>query len=388
MKRSEFETSIVQSFQNFWHRLVEPSSELAEMDQYLSRVLNAGLLILIFAGGIAQIEFMARSNQIIISDLIVIVAILVFAVAYSLNRKGHFMSATILTLSAFIIGIFAIQYLNQGNVEGISVLFYLIIPILMGEFFLSLRGYLVVVGLILGGMLGLVSFDPKAVDIFFFFLIFSALVGVASANRRRIQRQRQASLRRNEEMYRSVISAMAEGIVVQGVDGKIQTSNTSAERILGLSAVQLQGTTSLDPRWRAIHEDGSDFPGVDHPAMVTLRSGEPQKGVIMGVYKPDGSLTWISINAQPLFKLDKTTPDGVVATFTDITREYNLLVNEKQHARQMKALNEIINTALETSDFRQMLQIFADRLGDLLEADGAYITLWNETTRRTVPAAA
>ena len=45
------------------------------------------------------------------------------------------------------------------------------------------------------------------------------------------------------------------------------------------------GVSSLDPRWRAIHEDGSPFPGEEHPAMVTLRTGRPQEGVLMGVYK-------------------------------------------------------------------------------------------------------
>ena len=388
MKRSEFATSIVQSFQNRWQSLVEPSSELGELDRHLSRVLNAGLLVLIIAGGIAQTEFMIRSSQISTPDRVVITALLLLGISYGLNRRGYFRVATILALTTFMAGIFITKYLSPGNANGISVLFYLIIPILMGEFFLSLRGYLVLDGLILGGILSLVSINLETVDIFFFFLIFSALVGVASVNRRRIQRERQAALRRDEERYRSVISAMAEGIVVQSADGTIQAFNASAEQILGLSADQPRRYNTLNPRGRAIHEDGSDFPDEDHPAMVTLRSGEPQKGVIMGVHKLDGSLTWLSINTQPLFKADKTSPDAVVATFTDITREYELLLNEKRHARQMKLLNEIINTALETSDLSQMLQIFADRLGDLLEADGAYITFWDEARGLTIPAAA
>jgi hypothetical protein len=66
-----------------------------------------------------------------------------------------------------------------------------------------------------------------------------------------------------------------------------------------------------------------------------------------------------------LFQTDSTLPSVVVATFTDITREHNLLADEKRHTRQMKLLNEIINTALETSDFEHMLQIFADRLGEM-----------------------
>ena len=54
--------------------------------------------------------------------------------------------------------------------------------------------------------------------------------------------------------------------------------------------------------------------------MVTLRTGLPLEGVIMGVHKPDGSLSWISINSMP-FRAgsDGASEDAVVTTFTDIT---------------------------------------------------------------------
>jgi signal transduction histidine kinase len=39
----------------------------------------------------------------------------------------------------------------------------------------------------------------------------------------------------------------------------------------------------------------------------------------MGVHKPDGTLTWISVNSQPLYRGDGTTLSGVVASFEDIT---------------------------------------------------------------------
>src|SRR6185503_8354031 len=380
---------MIESFLNFWHQLVEPSQDIDAEKRPLSRVLNGGLLILIFAGGIAQTEFMIRSNQMTVPDLIVIVAIIFFAAAYGLNRKGYFLSAVALVLSAFIIGIFTIQLLGRDSSEnGTFILFYLIIPILIVEFFLSLRSYTVVAVLILGGILSLVSLGAARLDIFFFFLIFASLVGIASNNRRRIHRQRQSSLRESDERYRSVLAAMTEGIVVYSKDGSIQTSNNSAELILGLTTDTLHGRSSIDPRWKAIREDGSDFPNEQHPAMVTLRTGRSQMGVVMGLRRPSGSLTWISINTQPLFQFDETYPSAVVATFTDITREHNLLADEMRHARQMKLLNEIMYAALETLDFTQMVQSFADRLGDLVEADGTYITLWDDEKQLTIPAAA
>jgi PAS domain S-box-containing protein len=137
------------------------------------------------------------------------------------------------------------------------------------------------------------------------------------------ERQRaEAALHESEERYRSVIAAMAEGVVLQEANGEIRTCNASAERILGLSQEQMMGKTSLDFGWRSIREDGSPFPGHEHPAMVTLATGEPCANVIMGVNKPDGSLTWISINSQPLFHRGSDRPAAVVASFSDITDRF------------------------------------------------------------------
>jgi len=133
------------------------------------------------------------------------------------------------------------------------------------------------------------------------------------------RRQAQQEMRESEERFRSMFNAMAEGVVVQEADGSISACNQSAERILGLSRDQIQGRTSLDPLWQAIHEDGSPFPGDLHPSMLALRTGVRQSNVCMGVHKPDGSLSWILITAEPIRDVDATHPHAVVTTFRDIT---------------------------------------------------------------------
>jgi diguanylate cyclase (GGDEF)-like protein/PAS domain S-box-containing protein len=181
------------------------------------------------------------------------------------------------------------------------------------------------------------------------------------------RKQMEAALRESEQRYRSVITAMAEGIVLQQADGRITACNESAERILGLTADQMMGRNSIDQRWRAIHEDGTPFPGETHPATVTLRTGKPQFNVIMGVHKPDDSLTWISINSQPLFKLDELMPYAVVASFTNITirKQAQIALQQQmerermvtaiaQRLRQSLDLDKILNTTV--ADVRQFLQ--------------------------------
>lgn len=116
----------------------------------------------------------------------------------------------------------------------------------------------------------------------------------------------------------STFRAMKDGVVVQTLNGAIVNCNPAAERMLGLTTDQLAGRTSMDPRWRATHEDGSPFPGDTHPAMVALRTGMPQRDVVMSVHKPDGTRTLISINAEPVMGADGQVA-AVVATFADIT---------------------------------------------------------------------
>ena len=98
-----------------------------------------------------------------------------------------------------------------------------------------------------------------------------------------LQRQRaEAALRESEEHHRSVIAALQEGVVLLDADGRLRACNASAERILGLSAEEITGRTPLDPRWRAIHEDGAPFSGETHPDVVALRTGQPCSNVVMG----------------------------------------------------------------------------------------------------------
>jgi PAS domain S-box-containing protein len=131
--------------------------------------------------------------------------------------------------------------------------------------------------------------------------------------------QVEQALRESEERYRSVIAALQEGIVLQDTDGHVSACNASAERILGLSANQISGKMPFDPAWRTVHEDGSPFPGDTHPAIITLLTGKPCSNVVMGVHKPNGMLTWISVNSQPLFRQGESRPYAVVTSFSDIT---------------------------------------------------------------------
>ena len=127
-----------------------------------------------------------------------------------------------------------------------------------------------------------------------------------------------ALLARSEGRYEVIFNATAQGIVVQVPGGEIREANAAAEEILGLSLAQMQGRDSMEPRWRAVREDGSALPGDEHPAMVALATGQPVRNVIMGVHNPDRQhRRWIRINSTPL--LEDGTVIEVFTTLDDIT---------------------------------------------------------------------
>ncbi|MCB0038156.1 MAG: PAS domain S-box protein [Caldilinea sp.] len=133
--------------------------------------------------------------------------------------------------------------------------------------------------------------------------------------------------------FKSLFENMTLGVVYHAHDGRITLANRSAETILGLSHDQLMGHTSFDPRWKAVREDGTPFPGEEHPAMVALHTGKIVTDVLMGVLHPGkDEVRWIRIAAVPEMHPGETTPHRVFAIFDDIT--------ERRHVEQHVARSE------------------------------------------------
>ncbi|MFO7749266.1 MAG: chemotaxis protein CheB [Desulfobacteraceae bacterium] len=140
----------------------------------------------------------------------------------------------------------------------------------------------------------------------------------------------QKELKESEQRYRLLFETMAQGVVYQDCDGKITSANPAAQKILGLTLEQMQGLTSLDPRWKTIREDGTPLPGEEHPAMISLRTGKAVTGFIMGVSTPSfDKRRWILVNSIPQFHEGEKTPYQVYATITDITDKHALQTGEK-----------------------------------------------------------
>ncbi|MBK8783216.1 MAG: diguanylate cyclase [Anaerolineales bacterium] len=58
----------------------------------------------------------------------------------------------------------------------------------------------------------------------------------------------------------------------------------------------------------------------------------------------------------------------------------------RQHT--LNLLHELVTISLQSKDIKDMAQIIVARLGELIHADGCFLTLWDETNKRTIPLAA
>jgi PAS domain S-box-containing protein len=176
----------------------------------------------------------------------------------------------------------------------------------------------------------------------------AACLGLFFHQRRRTAAARaEAALRESEARYRTLVTGMSAGLILQRADGVLVASNPAAERILGLTADQMQGRRSTDPEWRPMREDGTHFPGEEHAPMVALRTGKAQTDAVMALHKPDGTVTWVSIDSEPL-RDDAGKVYAVLSTFVDISKlkvaeaERNRLQGELAHTARLAAMGTLV----------------------------------------------
>ena len=174
------------------------------------------------------------------------------------------------------------------------------------------------------------------------------------------RKQAETALRDSEARYRSVIAAIAEGVVLRDKNAKIVACNASAERILGLTLDQMRGNVFFDPSWQAIREDGSPFPDEERSIHVALRTGRLQSHVVQGLRKPDGAVLWLSMNVQPLFDESGTTLTGAVSTLTDITERKQADLRQTMEHTVTRILAEA-GTLAEAAP--RIIQIICETMG-------------------------
>jgi len=127
----------------------------------------------------------------------------------------------------------------------------------------------------------------------------------------------------SERLYRSMVTALSEGVMTFDTRAHLLACNPAAERILGVSAADARDD---DWHWRDLgltDADGHPLPDHALPLARVLHTGRGVKGLVLGASHRRGDRLWLQTNAEPVASPDGLGVASVVISFTDITNRHN-----------------------------------------------------------------
>ena len=172
-----------------------------------------------------------------------------------------------------------------------------------------------------------------------------------------------------EHLRLSVLKALYpilhDGYIFQDAQGVIQGYNEAACRILRIAPEKMLGKTSEHYNWRVIRQDGQTAPSATYPIAVTLKTGAPCYGVVLGVQKNQDAPRWLQVNSHPVFDESDSKMIGAVALFSDVTHDVSMKkALEKQHDSDDAAeLAKRIRTQRTLSDLSEPAEAVVENAG-------------------------
>ena len=140
-----------------------------------------------------------------------------------------------------------------------------------------------------------------------------------------------AALDAIEDIARSVLASVDQGIVVVNGHDRIVLVNPAAERILGQPAYELVGSEPAEWMRRA---DGAPWPADDWPVRVALRERRSVHAS-MRLVRGDATVRWLSTTTSPLPPAEDGRR-GAVVSFSDVT-ERRREAERRRHTERLLA---------------------------------------------------
>ncbi len=342
----------------FWTKLVEPSPTGDAERSRLSKLLNLILLVTIFLGLLIQIVYNVRWGTFKFADILAYSALGVLLLAYLINRFGYFRPASFLAIGCTVITIFVTYYLAESTGQDPSLLFYLIIPILMTEFFLELGQYVVITSLILVGVLSLQFLGREVLDTFFLLFSLTVILGMFNFSQKRFQKEQQSVLREAERKYRTLVEEIPAIIYIDSISvpGVTTYISPQVQTMLGISTEQWM-TGGVETWIKHLHAD-------DRERILVSYTRAQKNGVPFDMeYRmlgADGKEIWVrdratverDENGKPIFF------HGVITEITDRKISEMALAASEQRYR---TIFEATGVGVWQEDYSRLLE-FLDKL--------------------------
>src|SRR5437763_6974282 len=156
----------------------------------------------------------------------------------------------------------------------------------------------------------------------------------------------ESALRANEERWRAIVNSANEGILVYDRNLKVIAGNQAAERIIGVPLAEIIGANGFTSLLPCVHPDGTPVATDDRPTRIMVKTGKPLSGHVIGIKRPGGAHTWLSVNTGFLRTTDSQDWYGVVSSFTDITAQKNAEQALRQSEERYRRTFELAGSGL------------------------------------------
>ncbi|MEX2100402.1 MAG: sensor domain-containing diguanylate cyclase [Acidimicrobiia bacterium] len=125
-----------------------------------------------------------------------------------------------------------------------------------------------------------------------------------------------------QQKFELLLDSLGVGVVVVGLDGKVQTTNLRAREVLNIPQIWQDDARIHQMDLEVFDEAGKPVSPEDFPVVKTLETGEPFANVVLGVRSPRaGAITWLLVGTHQTRDPETKKATGVICTYVDITEQ-------------------------------------------------------------------
>jgi PAS domain S-box-containing protein len=328
------------------HWLLEPSPAIeSDAVRAQARLLSLMSLTMSVVGVLLVIRmFISEPDDLGSTEFLAIGACVVLVVIYGLSRTRHY----IVSAASFVLLFFVLfESLTFANPDGEGILYYMVLPVLLGGIFFSLPGILLTsVASVVASVLVIAAspdFDyPQYSPPLVFVIVLTVVIIVFTRHQAEVERQRRGQLQMSEMRLRTLMESVTATIAYTSREGVIEfvnrVSDGEPEDIIGKTVYDSVSPDQRDKIKQAIDQ--------------VLESRGPVTVDIVSS-SPDGRQMWLTTYITPV--ITRGVVSSLAFVTTDITervlasREHERLQQEIIEAQQ-QSIRDLSTPVLPVSD--------------------------------------